>query len=353
MSKAMQRGIRFAVFLCVTVALGVWWGSAKAKAPVNKAPVNEVKAEAYKGWQEAYRLTNGIIELVVVPSLGGRIMRYGYVGGRNILWDNPTYYGKPIPYGDWTNHGGDKVWPWPQDDWGKIHPNAWPPPPESDQMPHQAEIIGKDTLRITSPVMMPYGVRIVREIRLAPKGTQVFLTSYFRQEREGKEYPCGVWTVTQVPATDWVLARLLPEAEKLSGGYKATDAPFKAITKLPQGVLQIERNLEKATKMFTEADILASLQEDTLFTVRFAKTPPADNKGRTYQPGDRAQVYCHLDDRAFLDKGFPTYIELEMTSPTAVLKKGETITLEQVWELQRVPQGQRTPEGIATLLKGM
>ncbi|GAB4452259.1 MAG: hypothetical protein OHK0029_02820 [Armatimonadaceae bacterium] len=314
----------------------------------------EIKRMEYQGWKDAYRLSNGTVDLVIVPQLAGRIMRYGYIGGPNVLWENTTQYGKPIPLGEWSNHGGDKVWPWPQDDWGKVYDKGWPPPPAADQAPHQIQVLGKDTVRITSPVIFPVGVRIVREVRLAPKGTDVFISSTLLQEREGRNYPVAPWTVTQVPATDWVLARLLPEADRFPEGYKPIpNSPFKAVTKLPQGSLKIERNPQKATKLFTEADILASLQKDTLFTVRFTDRTPADNEGKAYQPGDRAQVYAHLDDKAFLDKGMPTYIELEMTAPMTTLKKGETITLSQVWNLQRVPEARRTPEGAAEILKAM
>ena len=39
----------------------------------------------YGPFDEAYRLSNGTVEVVVVPALG-RIMRYGYIGQRNVLW---------------------------------------------------------------------------------------------------------------------------------------------------------------------------------------------------------------------------------------------------------------------------
>lgn len=308
----------------------------------------------YKGWKNAYQLSNGTVSVIIVPSIGGRIMHYGYIGGSNVLWENPAVAGQPIPYGEWPNTGGDKVWPWPQDDWGKLHPHAWPPPPEADQMAHIPEVVGKDTLRLTSPIIQPYGVRIIREIRLAPTGTKVFLTTKFRQEREGRFMALAPWVVTQIPATDWVLARLLPESDQLQGGYRPSDpSEFKSVTLLPQGVLKVERNPEKATKLFTEADLLATYRNNTLFTVRFAPDAPIDNSSGTYQPGDRAQIYAHPDDPAFIDNGTPTYIELEMTAPLKPMQRGETNTIEQIWELRRVPEAERTPEGVAEILKAI
>jgi hypothetical protein len=321
-------------------------GAARAEAYVGKVE--------YKGWKDALRLSNGTVEVFVVPGIGGRVMRYGYVGGPNLLWENKTVAGKPIPVGEWPNTGGDKIWPWPQDDWPQLHPKGWPPPPESDQMAHVAEVVGADTVRLTSPIIIPYGVRIVRDIRVAPRGTQVFLTTRMEQMRDGRTARVAPWAVTQVNAAPWTLARLLPEADKLEApGFRPASAAteFKAVTKLPEGFLKVERPGTKAVKLFTEADLLATLQDGILFSVRHAPTAPADNAGRAYQPGDRAQIYCHSDDKFFADNGMPTYTELEMTAPLAVLKKGETVTLDQIWELRRVPEAARTPEGVASILK--
>jgi hypothetical protein len=38
-----------------------------------------VERITYKGWSDAYRLTNGTADLVVAPSVA-RILRYGFVG---------------------------------------------------------------------------------------------------------------------------------------------------------------------------------------------------------------------------------------------------------------------------------
>src|SRR5207237_346878 len=47
----------------------------------------------YHGWSGAYRLSNGTVDLVFVPQIG-RIMRYGYVGGPNMLFENEKLSGK-------------------------------------------------------------------------------------------------------------------------------------------------------------------------------------------------------------------------------------------------------------------
>ncbi len=41
----------------------------------------------FKDWREAVRISNGEIEVVVVPEIG-RVMFYGYPGKKNFLWVN-------------------------------------------------------------------------------------------------------------------------------------------------------------------------------------------------------------------------------------------------------------------------
>src|SRR3982750_3663343 len=112
--------------LVVSVFLIAFSMGAQPDGPAAK-PMS-VEKTAYQGWPEAYRLSNGTVDVVVVPAIG-RIMRYGPVGRQNLLWKTPRPAGKPASPGkEWANFGGDKVWPWPQDDWPQRAGRAWPPP---------------------------------------------------------------------------------------------------------------------------------------------------------------------------------------------------------------------------------
>lgn len=313
----------------------------------------------YKGWAGSYRLTNGVVEVVVVPSVGGRIMRYAFVGGPNALWENPAVAGKPIRFGEWPNTGGEKVWLWSQDDWDKIIGRSFPPPTAADQAPHQAEIVGRDTLRLTSSVVVPWGLRIVRDIRLSAKGTEVFTSNRFVQAHESaitQEYPVALWTVMQVPATSLVFARLKPEAAQLENSIKPMGKANFTFTRPQESILQAAREPRMTGKFGTDADLLAGVVNgSTLVSVRFATgAAPADNTGAAYQPGERAQVYAHPDDPEALKKGFTPYVELELTSPRKALKPGETLTMNHVWSLRKLPDAaERTPEAVATLLTAL
>src|SRR5687767_10327386 len=104
---------------------------------------------------DAIRLSNGTVNLVIVPSIGGRIMRYGYVLGPNLLWTNPSAP-RPDPEAAATqpkhlNYGGDKAWPWPQDQWPLLLGRVYPPPAEADQQPYTSRRIGSHRVRLESP----------------------------------------------------------------------------------------------------------------------------------------------------------------------------------------------------------
>src|SRR4051812_12550633 len=48
----------------------------------------QVPAVEMSEWPDAIRLSNGDVNLFVIPSIG-RIMRFGYSDGPNVLWTNP------------------------------------------------------------------------------------------------------------------------------------------------------------------------------------------------------------------------------------------------------------------------
>ena len=60
-----------------------------------------VERTSWGGWPEAYRLTNGEAELVVVPAVS-RILHYGFAGGTNLLWQNAALGGRAPSATEWA-----------------------------------------------------------------------------------------------------------------------------------------------------------------------------------------------------------------------------------------------------------
>ncbi len=47
----------------------------------------KIEKTAWQGWANCYKITNGEVEIIVTSDIGPRIMRYGFVGGQNFLWE--------------------------------------------------------------------------------------------------------------------------------------------------------------------------------------------------------------------------------------------------------------------------
>lgn len=64
---------------------------------------------SYGGWPNCYRIANAEVELVVTTDVGPRIIRYGFVGGRNMFAEFPDQLGKS---GEtwWVMRGGHRLW---------------------------------------------------------------------------------------------------------------------------------------------------------------------------------------------------------------------------------------------------
>lgn len=309
------------------VCLSLWWGGVWAQ---------QVERVSYRGWEDAYRLSNGVVEVVVVPSIA-RIVHYGFVGEPNVLWLNPATEGKPVQPGQWPNHGGDKAWIWPQEEWAIRTGRSWPPPSATDQVPHQLEVLPRGGVRLTSPLVAGYGVRLVREIRLEPTGTRVHLQTRLEKLRDGAEFPVAAWVVAQLPVPELMLARLHPDTPLSEGYLLLNPEPWKAIRRLGADLLVPERRSEVALKLGCDAEALAWYRAPYLVVHR----SPIRNLAE-YLPGEHAQIYSNPDTLP--------YIELEFTSPRRVLRRGESVTLEVTWELYRLTPEQGTPERLADFL---
>src|SRR5690349_9092678 len=127
----------------------------------------------YRGWK-SIALDNGLIQLQIVPQIGGRVMQFK-LGDFEFLWVNDDLAGKAPPAsglgpnGEWLNYGGDKLWPAPQDQW------KGPPDAVLDGGPYTAEIVptdaGSGAVKLTSPPDARSGIQFSRTIKIEPNST--------------------------------------------------------------------------------------------------------------------------------------------------------------------------------------
>jgi len=285
----------------------------------------------FRGWKDAYRLTNGKVELVAVPGIA-RIMSFGPVGGPNLFWVNdamtPEATGRQIPVAApdvWLNFGGDKLWIAPEADWN------WPPDPALDRGPCRAAANEKGELVLTGPPSQRHGVRFERTIRLAPDAARVEIEQTMRNVSHGP-VSGAIWEVTQVPADCIAFVPLGPGASWRTDEGTELDEQWQRV-----GEMLILRPNGTEGKVFISGPPawLGCLQGGILYIKSFSMpsspTPPTESPREVYT-------------------GKLGYIELEVVGPQVTLQPGQETATKETWHLARLDKTPGSDEELVGLI---
>lgn len=138
----------------------------------------------YRGWPNCYRLTNGLLELVVTTDVGPRVIRFGFVGEDNEFKEYDAMAG--LTGGEtWRIYGGHRFW---------IAPEV----PARTYFPDNGPVAIEDHgsyVRVVSPVEPPTGIQ--KELDIVLKADQARVTVVHRARNN------GVWPVDLAP---WALS---------------------------------------------------------------------------------------------------------------------------------------------------
>ena len=80
---------------------------------------------SYGGWNRCARIQAGDAELIVTLEVGPRIIRYGFVGGPNMLVEYAKDMGK-TGGDEYRSYGGHRLWIAPEEDPKTLHPDNEP-----------------------------------------------------------------------------------------------------------------------------------------------------------------------------------------------------------------------------------
>ena len=289
-----------------------------------------ISKTSYHGWPEAFILSNGLVEAVVVPAIG-RIMQLRFQGEETgPFWENRLLDGKsPQPESsEWINFGGDKVWPAPQGEWAKIAGRAWPPPVGFDAS-RRTIADENGSLVMRSPVDSRYGIQVERILTLATNSAELTVTTKF-QKRTGPPVRVSMWTVSQLGHPERVYMPL-PEG---SAGYKKQSDKLPTGLVATNGLVVCERSPAFAAKVGADASRLVWAGNDQIlevFTRREAGEEFPDE-------GSSAEIYTNPDPNA--------YVELELLGPLRTLGQGDELSRVQRYRLFR-----RTPAPLESQLR--
>jgi hypothetical protein len=324
-----------------------------------------IRDVTYNGWQ-CVELSNGRIDVVVAPQLGGRIVQLRF-DGCEYLWVNRDLAGKVLAapvdgaaegagnFGDWANYGGDKLWPAPQ---GWNGPEEWPGPPDpfakggcTDRGAFTLEVLANHSaevaVRLTGPKDLYAGVRFSREIRLRPHTTSVALIATMENIVD-RPVRWGIWQVTQHDSRQersdsagkaTMFHRNLRawtpiyRHSRYPKGYRVMfgpeDAPQFSTVDSPAGKLfRLEyRHQAGKAALDTNSEWLAVTQEapDFLYAHTFPVKPDAE-----YPDGASVEFWTsgpgsiQLGDTAVtMEEKEPWLVESELLSPYVKLAPGE------------------------------
>lgn len=216
-------------------ALALGFGASAGEVRMNKI--------AYAGWPNCVALSNGNVELVVTTDVGPRIIRFGFVGKRNLFKEYPDLVGK-TGGDEWRIYGGHRLWHAPE-----AKPRTYSP----DNAPVAYAWDGK-TLKITQPKEADTGIAKSLEITLDADANHVQVLHRLVNE--------GPWPVELAP---WALTVMAP-----GGRAIFPQEPFRAHTEylLPARPMVLWHYTNMSDARWTWGEKYVQLRQDPK-----AKTP--------------------------------------------------------------------------------
>jgi len=311
-----------------------------ASFPQQLEPASQVSVyeDDYHGWRGLF-MKNGLVTLVAVPAIGGRIMEYK-LGSHPFLWVNKAELGKiynaPQTEEDrqWHNYGGYKAWPAPQKRWDG------PPDPLGSALDggkwtgkiaaHGGQI---GEIELVSPADKDVtGLQITRRIQMSAGTTQVVVTEIFKNvSNEPIEWSIG--GVTQVPGSlssgekfskeARIYFPLNPKSRAAQGLWYLSKGSSEQFQPLDDGkLMQVSYGFESSKIGADVADGWIAYVDDVhqyAFVQRF------EPYSLGAYPDQGANVEIHTSGEEF------AYMEMAMLSRLYKLQPGETVSYLQQW----------------------
>ncbi len=313
---------------------------------------------------EGIDLKNDLINVQVVPEIGGRVIQYR-LGGYDFFWVNKELAGTEPPAagvgpkGEWLNYGGDKMWPAPQ---GWDSDRQWPGPPDAvlDGGPYTALTVTENgrvtAISLTSREDKRSGIQFSRLLRIFDDTTHVSVDATMKNI-DTKPRRWGIWTVTQFDTgnrygrgynQNYRAYCPLNPASMFHKGCTVLYGPVNNTSFKPDYVNQMmgvhyEHRVGKIG-LDSSAGWVATVDatDGYVFVHRFRHEPdkeyPDNSSVEFWSQGLGEFVAWGKVNRMPEDpKDNPCLLETEILSPFAALKPGESYTFHYDWYAAKVP----------------
>ncbi|HXY52698.1 MAG TPA: hypothetical protein VEI01_24855 [Terriglobales bacterium] len=286
---------------------------------------------SYRGWNNVFKLSNGIVELLVTADVGPRIISYRFCNGENLLHEVREDAGK-IGGSEFRLYGGHRLWVSPE-----VERTYYPDNSAGAVAQH-----GNATRFTAPPEDSPPGTHLQKEleIELAATGSKVRITHRIRNH-DTRSTRLAPWSPTMMRSAGRVILPLSPRVAMDKDHY------------LPVGVFAIWSYTDFADPRWVFGTSFIQLRQASSPTGRFKEQMggifnPA-GWGAYYRKGSlfikRADVIigaphpdfgCNFE--VFTNSEF---IELETLGALVELHPGETVEhTEEWWLFADVPGGE-------------
>jgi hypothetical protein len=285
----------------------------------------------YRGWNNTYKLSNHVVELIVLADVGPRIIFYGFRNGENLLHEVVEDAGK-TGGSEFRLYVGHRLWVSPE-----VERTYYP-----DNVSVLVSQCGNAT-RFTAPLEeLPPGTRLQKEleIKLAERGSEVRITHRVTNHDEHSTI-LAPWSPTMMRAGGRTILPLSPRIAMdkdhyspagVFGIWSFTDFMDSrwvlgtSYIQLQQLASPSGRFKEQMGGIYNSSGWGAYFSRDQLFVKRAAVIT-----GAAYPDfGCNFEMFTNLD-----------FIELETLGPLIELRPGEMVEhIERWWLFAGVPGGE-------------
>ena len=279
--------------------------------------------ESYRGWRNCYRMSNGVVDLLVTTDVGPRILRFGFVGDDNELKEYEEMMGR-TGGDEWRIYGGHRLWHAPES-----RPRTYYPDNSPVELEQHAGFV-----RLIQPTETTTGIQKEMDLRLSPGEARVDVTHRLRNT--------NAWAVELAP---WALSVMAP------GGKAVVPLPPRAAHEeslLPTGVIAIWAYTDMADRRWTWGKRYVILaQDESAVGPQKAGFMCPDGWAAYARNGHLfVKRFEHVEGGRYPDFGCSVelftdaeMLELETLAPLTLLPPGSAVEHAEHWSLYRgVPE---------------
>ncbi len=294
-----------------------------------------LKQISYKGWENCYKLSNDIVDLIITGDVGPRVIRFGFVGDVNEFKEYEDMVGK-VGGDDWRIYGGHRLWHGPEEKPRTYFPDNFPVIVEESE----------EFVKVIQPIEPTTGIQKEMDIYLAPDKPEVKIVHRLRNE--------NLWSIELAA---WALSVMRPGGKAIipfppRGTHEENLLPTNTVTMwaytnfsdprwlFMEKYLILKQDPQKIAPqkagLMCKAGWCAYWNDKHLFVKQFEY-----KEGGNYPDmGCSVEVFTNAD-----------MLELETLSPLTTLPPNSIIEHTEIWNLYKDLPSPETQDDIDEIVR--